>query len=915
MTPQHAQHEASAFRRERLREARTAYGLDFVELLPRAPSQRPILRLHFLGRRPRQFVLADFRITRGGAESSVAVAAVKRRRPRETAADGRRTAGYVDVLLSCWGGPGEYAIELVDPPDASQPQLDAAGGQPTIDPLFRRAEFRFVPPMGGEADCAPPRVRLPASPQEAIDYLAKDYAGFRRLLLDRLSTTLPEWREGSPADVLVALVEVLAYEADHLSYSQDAVGTEAYLHTCRLRQSLRRHARLVDYRVHEGCNARTWVQIELLDRDSVCWEGRDLFFVALRRAELAPGGGAITASQIDAWLQGDAADSIAVFEPLPGRIELRRSHNAIELYDWLGARPCLPAGATSATLCAAPAGPDGGGSPNGECVRLRAGDVLIFEELRSPVTGAASDADPAHRHAIRIRRVEEAQDPLESRPLIHVEWDDQDALPFTLWIRRSELSPAPLSIARGNVVLADHGFRVSETLGAVEGGSAAAEPHLPRPRAEIALRRGPLTCSAPFRRRASATASMRQDPRQALPQVALREAASRLTSCRLRAFDDGSEPFDQMRGDLRAAGPAAEEWRRVAPRSALAAESLWGAGDAAGEGRVSPEMNAWCLRVLGEELRRLAWLPRFDLLDSGPADRHFVVEIDDERQARLRFGDGGAGRPLGCGTRFDAEYRIGNGASGNVSAEAIAHIGFYRGQGAACRVRNPLPAAGGTEPESAEEIRQFAPHAIRFRQQRAITAEDYERLVMLEFASVLQRAKATLRWTGHEFEVSVALDALGRQPASPRLLRRVTRYLRRYRKIGHALRVRPARHVGLWLGLRVSLDEGALANEVDAALRELFSDRRLADGRPAYFHPDRLTFGDGVFVSSIIAAAAQVAGVRHASVERLARFGREDSTAPAEGVLRLAGDEIAQLANDPSRPELGRLELNFEGRR
>ena len=38
-----------------------------------------------------------------------------------------------------------------------------------------------------------------AHPQ--IDYLAKDYASFRRLMLDRLSVTMPDWRERNPADI------------------------------------------------------------------------------------------------------------------------------------------------------------------------------------------------------------------------------------------------------------------------------------------------------------------------------------------------------------------------------------------------------------------------------------------------------------------------------------------------------------------------------------------------------------------------------------------------------------------------------------------------------------------------------------------------------------------------------------------
>ena len=61
-------------------------------------------------------------------------------------------------------------------------------------------------------------------------------------------------------DLGTALVELLAYAADHLSYQQDAVANEAYLETARRRVSVRRHARLVDYRMHDGASARTQPQ-------------------------------------------------------------------------------------------------------------------------------------------------------------------------------------------------------------------------------------------------------------------------------------------------------------------------------------------------------------------------------------------------------------------------------------------------------------------------------------------------------------------------------------------------------------------------------------------------------------------------------------------------------------------------------
>ena len=90
-----------------------------------------------------------------------------------------------------------------------------------------------------------------------------DYISLRRLLLDRMAVVMPAWRARNPADLGIAVVEGLAYVGDYLSYYQDAVATEAYLDTARRRVSVRRHARLLDYPMHDGRNARTWVQLRV----------------------------------------------------------------------------------------------------------------------------------------------------------------------------------------------------------------------------------------------------------------------------------------------------------------------------------------------------------------------------------------------------------------------------------------------------------------------------------------------------------------------------------------------------------------------------------------------------------------------------------------------------------------------------
>ena len=106
------------------------------------------------------------------------------------------------------------------------------------------------------------------------------------------------------------LVEVLAYTGDYLSYYQDAVATEAYLDTARQRISVRRHARLVDYILHEGCNARAWVCVEV-DTDLSLEASKVSFITSMSDVR-------VQTENTLTWkdLQDVPDESYEVFEPL-----------------------------------------------------------------------------------------------------------------------------------------------------------------------------------------------------------------------------------------------------------------------------------------------------------------------------------------------------------------------------------------------------------------------------------------------------------------------------------------------------------------------------------------------------------------------------------------------------------------------
>ena len=200
-------------RRDALRRHPTQTGLDYVEV-GEHDAHRATIFLHFLPPAagaekeaiPPGVTAANIRIA--GSLGGSAWLPVEPVVPR---------AGLLTVNLT----RGESAG--ADPPSYSLTLIDLPG----VDPFFSQANFSFQVDEQRPFDCAgaaPPRDASPAAPE--IDYLAKDYASFRKLMLDRLSLLVPAWRERSPADGMVATVETLAAAADDLSYFQDAMATE-----------------------------------------------------------------------------------------------------------------------------------------------------------------------------------------------------------------------------------------------------------------------------------------------------------------------------------------------------------------------------------------------------------------------------------------------------------------------------------------------------------------------------------------------------------------------------------------------------------------------------------------------------------------------------------------------------------------
>jgi Baseplate J-like protein len=1061
----------------------TLNGIDYLEVLdhdaPAGSPRQQSLLLHCLKAAPTSLQPANVLIT--GGESITGISAVwiaaatdlpPQAEPAEVAYFGSLpdAANVLVVRTNEYGDFSPYTLRLVDDAEqASEDPLEVTESLEGFDPQLTEVTFNFKVECGPDFDCAPVTPACPAGLEipPPINYLAKDYGSFRTVLLDRLNQLLPTWRGTSEADIGVALAELIAAVGDHLSYQQDAVATEAYLLTARSRISLRRHALLVDYRVHDGCNARTWIRLTVSTQFVLDGENTRFYAYAPGMpSSLAVGAG----NEEAAVLAG-----VVVFQPMQDAT-LYPEHNELQLYTWGDADCCLPRGATEATLL--------GSYPN-----LAVGDVLIFQEVMGPQTGVAADADVRHRCAVRLTSVATTNgrgqtlvDPLFEEgtgapivsaaqtptPVTEIAWSSADALPFPLCISSrflddgTERSLTGVSVAYGNVVLADHGLTMpSNPLGVVPEPTllypstadrcdptpakpfpVRYRPQLPdRPLTQavaLPLTGAPVTpapvvlttsggvglldtngytsllasANAPsnwpqyFGITASPNAG---DPANfdlavvyapngsvlerftdltlapATPNNAIAElnARSQFVTVPSGFAPPTANPtgFPSAPTMLTNTGPVNLEdslnatYLTVQARNPLAWPPLFGVlaqGDisdptqfnlllvyqpppggvgvsvpvvvvehgnltletvsaafASGSDLVtvrtfedepnvalsaqalmSYDANAAvpAITLTGAlEGASTEWTPEPDLLGDGPEDNHFVVEVESDGTAVLRFGDDVNGARPESGTQFSAVYRIGNGTAGNVGADSLT---YFAGDPRIEACANPLAAAGGQDPETAEQIRRRAPQAF-LTQERAVTMSDYA--AKTEDSSQVEDASAALRWTGSWYTVAITAEPATGGDLTPALRKSLIRHVDRYRLAGQDLMVDGPDYVPLELELTVCVDPDYFRSDVASSLRVVLGSGELPDGRPAFFTPGKFTLGETVYLSPIYQAARSVAGVQTVTATVFQPQGPSTTVYLDQGEIPLGPSQVARLDNDPSYPGHGRMTLVLEG--
>jgi hypothetical protein len=853
-------------RRDLLLKVQQLNGIDFIEfeVIP-GPPRRYVLHVHFLLDLPLNAYgltaqLSQLQVLGGTRITNIAVTRATRTSAKVLDIEVDRQGDYSPYLLAIGWSRGE---SMARPGDDGVWRWEPGSWTfdfAALDRPFSVAPINFRPGCAVGFDCAPGDDCPPeVLPEPALDYLARDYASFRQLLIDLVAQRQPAWTERSAADIGMALLELFAYEGDHLSYYQDAVGTEAYLDTARQRISAKRHARLVDYQMHDGRNAWTFVHFNVSSGGLVP-QGQQLLtrVTAPFRHDSQPPGIVVRELTEDDYRGDPALAQVRVFETA-GEVVCRPLNNTIHIHTWGNEQCCLPRGTRTAHLY----------TVNGGVAQrppLKAGDYLLLEEVLGPITGSPADRDPSHRQVVRITSVNPdpfsaagpGADAMRDRlflaatdasgsptpvtggtpplvsstlPLLEVTWRADDALRFPLCVsaKKDDLTHIRgIAVARGNLVATDHGRTVEESLDF--------DPPAEDPGIRLHLSQGPLTM-------------------QGAPGA-----------------------------DARAASPAIT-------------------------------LDVW------HGQQRSTWLPSPTLLSRGEFDQRFVVDIDNAGRAVLRFGDGQYGQRFVGVTRAAASYRVGNGAAGNIGADALWHIVRPRaaqGWPDIVEVRNPLPAEDGVDPETIEEVRQYAPAAFRASQHRAVTEEDYRTAALT--VDGVSGAMAAFRWTGSWYTVFVAIDPVdpsnvvtnerGLTSLAPTFKQHVLDALTSYRLAGYDLEIRAARYLPLKITIQLCPKAGYFGGDVARAVSlALAGSTRRARG---FFNALNFTFGQPVYLSALYAAIEAVDGVESATVTVFHPYGRQPGNELSTGLIPVGAWEIARLDNDPSNMENGTLTI-FSG--
>ncbi len=420
--------------RARNLDARSLNGIArvFVRLLPAAAPTEAWLDVEF----HTTHVLAAIVAAIGGGANAYAIFPIT----GGTRLRGGPSAGQVrvnQVLAGLVPNQLRLRIPLIGDYSTYTLTINFAG----IDPLLSEIDFKFRPACFN-LNCAGNETFTAPAATPDIDYLAKDYDSFKHTLICAMQERVPNWQPTSEADMDQVLIDLIAADADELSDYQDRTLNEAFLVTARKRVSLARHARLMDYHIHQGNQATSWLALQV------------------QAAVTVP-------IRTGVWTNKNWQDKGSQPFVTTAAVQCHHNLNRLQLYTWGGSVTALDAGSISADI-ALPSPLVATSQANANSLRDLINSIsprrLLIQQQLNPETGTVLGRDPTARQLLELLgNAETVHDPMggvAGEWFVRVHWREEDRLTRRYCFCTqcdTSLPKDDVSLFHGNIVQISHG--------------------------------------------------------------------------------------------------------------------------------------------------------------------------------------------------------------------------------------------------------------------------------------------------------------------------------------------------------------------------------------------------------------------------------------------------------------------------
>jgi len=310
------------------------------------------------------------------------------------------------------------------------------------------------------------------------------------------------------------------------------------------------------------------------------------------------------------------------------------------------------------------------------------------------------------------------------------------------------------------------------------------------------------------------------------------------------------------------------------------------------------------------------WKEVYRLREMNSFDECYRISIDDEDSCLITFGDGKQPFPW---STITARYKIGMGRKGNVGSKILTEFDskkfpFIK------NVTNLLPAKGGVDKQSLEDAKIRGPKTLKI-QERAVTPEDYSKLIKKQFP-IISQIQTRFSHNGGWNTLEILLDMKNNIEPDKRILKELKIFIDKIRMIGYDAKISLTEYISPEIEISIFLEKNFIKTEVESKLNFLLGDKEDETGNRGFFHPENFSFGDSIYISKLYDVIENIHGVDYAIINKFkistspyipTEDGKDEATIRnlKRGFIPVNERNVLRLDNNPLYPEHGSLVLNF----